>query len=282
MTGTATSPLACGNDTAGPSKPGSAEAPHREQNSTSASSPDLARIALRQWAAAARSAPPAATRRRPLRSSRADGGRDPVGLGAAVGALATSHGWLDNLAGERVRDLWAELFPALQEHAVAAGFDAQQRLLVLQPLTRAAAAHIRLHERQLLAVLTEAAGDQVRGLKVLLPDTRAASGIETFPSADAPDALRSPAAGPGPVQRPGSAEYLRTREALRALRLPQVDEDDEGSDPFAATRNTLRAPEPQDPPQPSSEAMRRWQAERTHRLALARARAERSERKAAM
>lgn len=279
MTGTATSPLACGNDTAGPSKPGSAEAPHREQNSTSASSPDLARIALRQWAAAARSAPPAATRRRPLRSSRADGGRDPVGLGAAVGALATSHGWLDNLAGERVRDLWAELFPALQEHAVAAGFDAQQRLLVLQPLTRAAAAHIRLHERQLLAVLAEAAGDQVGGLKVLLPDVRATTGTERSPSPDASEALQSPAAAP--ARQPGSQEYLRARKALRAQRLPQVDEDDEGFDPFAATRNTLRAPEPPEPPQPSPEAMRRRQAERTHRLALARARAERQEKKTA-
>ncbi|QDN54239.1 DUF721 domain-containing protein (plasmid) [Streptomyces sp. S1D4-20] len=280
MTGTGTSSRALGYDAAGLSSTGSAEAPDHEQSSTSSSGPDLARIALRQWAAAARSAPPVATRRRPP-SSRADGGRDPIGLGAAVGALATSHGWLDDLAGERVRDLWAELFPALQEHAVVAGFDAQQRHLVLRPLTRAAAAHIRLRERQLLAVLTETAGDQVRGLKVLLPDTRAVSGIETSPAADAHEALRSPTAAPGPVQRAGSAEYLRTREALRALRLPQGDEDDEGSDPFAATRNTLRATEPPEPPQPSPEAMRRRQAERTHRLALARARTERSKRKTA-
>jgi hypothetical protein len=205
-----------------------------------------------------------------------------VGLGAAVGDLATSHGWLDGLAGERVRELWAELFPALQEHAVAAGFDSQKRLLLLQPRTRAAAAQIRLRERQLLAVLAEAAGEQVRGLKVLLPDARAEAGVVACRSADFSEAQRSPAAASVPVRRPGSEEYLRTREALRALRLPQGDEDDESCDPFAATRNTLRAPEPSEPPQPSSETMRRRQAERTHRLALARARAERQEKKAAM
>lgn len=275
MTGTAASPLALGNDAASQSIAGLTEAPDHEPSTASTSGPDLARIALRQWAAASRSAPPAATRRRPPRSSQADSGRDPVGLGVAVGALATSHGWLDDLAGERVRDLWAELFPALQEHAVAAGFDTDERLLVLQPLTRAAAAHIRLHERQLLSVLADASGDQVRGLKVLSPDVRAASSVEPSLSGLVPEALRTPAAAP--VRRPGSEEYRRTREALRALRLPQVAEESEGADPFAATRNTLRAPEPAEPPQPSVEVLRRRQAERTHRLALARARAERQE-----
>ncbi|MGX5183434.1 hypothetical protein ACWKT5_11590 [Streptomyces avermitilis] len=197
-----------------------------------------------------------------------------------MGALATSHGWLDGLAGERVRDLWAEVFPALQEHAVAVGFVAEERLLVLRPLTRAAAAHIRLHERQLLAVLADASVDQVRGLKVLLPDVRAASGVEASPSGEVSEALRSPAAAP--VRRPGSEEYRRTREALRVLRLPQVAQDNAEADPFAATRNTLRAPEPAEPPQPSAEVLRRRQAERTHRLALARARAERQEKNGAL
>ncbi|MFJ2628966.1 hypothetical protein ACIO6T_37810 [Streptomyces sp. NPDC087532] len=277
MTAPAASSVALSDDTTGSASTGPAEAPEHEQSSTPSSGPDLARIALRQWVAAARSAPPVATRRRPPRSSQDDSGRHPVGLGAAVGALAASHGWLHDLAGERVRDLWEELFPALQEHAVVAGFDVQQRLLVLRPLTRAAAAHIQLRERQLLAILTEAAGVQVTGLKVLLPDARAASGVEASLSAHALETLRLPAAAPVPVRRPGSEEYLRTREALRALRMPHGDDDDEGSDPFATTRNSLRAPEPQKPARPSSEAMRRWQAERTHRLALARARAERRE-----
>lgn len=279
MTGAATSPVALDSDAASHSPAGTSGAWHNEQGSTT-SSPDLARIALRQWIATARSAPPTATRRRPPRSSEAASGRDPVGLGAAVGSLATSHGWLDGLTGERVRNLWTELFPGLREHAVVAGFDVQQRLLILRPLTRAAAAHIRLHERRLLDVLAEAAGDQVRGLKVLLPDARATASGETPQLAAASEA--EPTVTTASVRRPGSEEYLRTREALRALRLPQADMDDVGPDPFASTRNTLRAPEPQEPPQRSPEALRRRQAERTHRLALARARAERQQTREAM
>ncbi|MEV5279688.1 DciA family protein [Streptomyces sp. NPDC006692] len=273
MTAAATPPPAASNDVATALRADTGKAPDREQNS---SQPDLARITLRQWAAAARTAPPVATRRRTPRSSRGDGGREPIGLGAAVGALATSHGWLDGLAEERVRGLWAELFPSLQDHAVAAGFDTQRRLLVLRPTTRAAAAHIRLHERQLLSVLAEAAGDQVRGLQVLLPDARNESGAGPSSQVHVPEDPSGPTSAPVPTKRPGSDEYLRTREALQTLRLPSAG-DDEGSDPFAMTRNSLRVPEVPEPPQPSSAEVRRRQADRTHRLALARARAERRE-----
>lgn len=278
MTGAATSPLALDNEAASHSPTGPSDARHSEEDST-IFSPDLARIALLQWIAAARFSPPTVTRRRLPRSSQAASGRDPVGLGAAVGSLATSHGWLDGLASERVRHLWTELFPGLREHAVVAGFDVQQRLLVLQPMTRAAGAHIRLHERRLLDVLAEAVGDQVRGLKVLLPDARAGANGETPPLA-ASEA--EPTVTTASASRPGFKEYLRTRELLRALRQPQADMGDVGPDPFASTRNTLRAPEPQEPPQRSPEALLRRQAERTHRLDVARARAERQQTREAM
>lgn len=274
MTASATPPPGASNDVATALRADAGEARDPEHTS---SQPDLARITLRQWAAAARTAPPVATRRRTPRSSQGDGGREPVGLGAAVGALATSHGWLDGLAEEKVRGLWAELFPSLHEHAVAAGFDTQRRLLVLRPTTRAAAAHIRLHERQLLTALSEAAGDQVRGLQVLLPDARDASAAGPSPQVHVHEELSGHTSVPVPTKRPGSDEYLRTREVLQTLRLPSVD-DDEGSDLFAMTRNSLRATELLAPPQPSSEEVRRRQADRTHRLALARARAERRER----
>lgn len=82
---------------------------------------DLARVALRAAMEAARAdggGQKAKVRLRIVRTVRRDG-REPMGLGAAIGALVTERAWELPAAGATLRDRWAAIAPELAGHVAA-------------------------------------------------------------------------------------------------------------------------------------------------------------------
>ncbi|MER5908856.1 hypothetical protein ABT150_54475 [Streptomyces mirabilis] len=51
-------------------------------------------------------------------------GREPMGLGAAIGALVAERAWELPAAGATLRQRWEAIAPELAGHVVAVGYDA--------------------------------------------------------------------------------------------------------------------------------------------------------------
>ncbi|MFE9661548.1 DciA family protein [Streptomyces sp. NPDC005955] len=60
-------------------------------------------------------------------------GREPMGLGAAIGVLVTERAWALPAAGASLRERWATIAPDLAGHVVAVGFDADSGRLTVCP-----------------------------------------------------------------------------------------------------------------------------------------------------
>ncbi|MEH0541435.1 DciA family protein [Streptomyces sp. NPDC006632] len=251
---------------------------------------DLARVALRAAMEAARkngAGQKAKKKPRAHAAVRRDG-REPMGLGAAIGALVTERAWELPAAGATLRERWAAIAPELAGHVAAVSYDPDSGQLTVCPESSAWATKARLEQTRVIAAANKAAGRTVvRALRVLAPGAVPAPGSADVAPADPAPAPTGPAksretacegyrralaahqeaAVPSRVD-PGIAEAVeRQTRAMRELSrraFPEIDVvPDDALAPIAAAR-----------------AQRRHQADVSHAAALRRARAERAAREA--
>ncbi|MGW2689464.1 DciA family protein [Streptomyces sp. NPDC001414] len=250
---------------------------------------DLARVALRAAMEAARAnggSQKAKAKPRMVRTVRRDG-REPMGLGAAIGALVTERAWELPAAGATLRERWAAIAPELAGHVAAVSYDAGSGQLTVCPESAAWATKARLEQTRIIAAANESAGRTVvRTLRILAPGTVAVP----EPADTAPEPAAAPA-GPPRTRETASDGYRRAlaahQEAAPSSRVdPHIAEAVERQ--TAAMRELSRRafPEPDtvadDAPAPIEQARteRRRQADASHAAALRRARAERAAREA--
>jgi predicted nucleic acid-binding Zn ribbon protein len=143
--------------------------------------------------------------------SRRPGSREPVGFGAALGALMADRAWSVPVSGGTVLGSWPDIAPKLAQNVAAVAFDPETGALDLLPTSPAYAVRLRLTSAELLRQISEYTGDQaVRSLRILAPGNIPLPGVER--SAAAP----VPAAPVAPV--PPSAGYLAVKAAYQATR----------------------------------------------------------------
>ncbi|GAB1340034.1 hypothetical protein ACE1SV_66240 [Streptomyces sp. E-15] len=149
---------------------------------------------------------------RPVRMVRRDG-REPMGLGAALGALVTERAWELPAAGASLRERSAAIAPELAGHVAAVGYDADTGRLTVCLESAAWATKTRLEQDRVIAAANTSAGRTVvRALKILAPGT--------VPMREPADADPEPAAAPaGPVR---TGRPPRTGTAARSPRSPHT------------------------------------------------------------
>ncbi|MFG2987422.1 DUF721 domain-containing protein [Streptomyces sp. NPDC048258] len=257
-------------------------------SSSEVSGVDLARIALRAAMEAARkngSGQKAKKKPQAGATVRRDG-REPMGLGAALGTLVTERAWELPAVGASLRERWAAIAPDLAGHIAAVAFDPDSGRLTVCPDSSAWATKARLEQTRVIAAANKAAGRPVvSSLRILPPG-----------AAPAPDPADVTAVAPADV----AVGPVRTRETAceghrRALAAHQEVAPPRRVDPgiaeaverqTAAMRELSRRafPEadavPDDAPAPieQARAQRRRLAAATEAAALRRARAERAQR----
>ncbi|MEU2730581.1 DciA family protein [Streptomyces griseoviridis] len=250
---------------------------------------DLARVALRAAMEAARAnggrqKAKAKAKPRIVRAVRRDG-REPMGLGAAIGALVTERAWELPAAGATLRERWAAIAPELAGHVAAVSYDADAGQLTVCPESAAWATKARLEQTRIIAATNQSAGRRVvRSLRILAPGTVAV----TEPADSGPEPVAAPA-GPPRTRETASGGYRRAlaahQEAVPPSRVdPHIAEAVERQ--TAAMRELSRRAFPEldvvadDAPAPieTARVQRRRQAVATEAAALRRARAQRAAR----
>ncbi|MBP5942726.1 DciA family protein [Streptomyces acidiscabies] len=251
---------------------------------------DLARVALRAAMEAARkngSGQKAKKKPRTGTAVRRDG-REPMGLGAAIGALVTERAWELPAAGATLRERWAAIAPELAGHVAAVSYDPDSGQLTVCPESSAWATKARLEQTRVIAAANKAAGRTVvRALRVLAPGAVPAPGpADVAPAEPAPAptgpaksretacegyrralAAHQEAAVPSRVD-PGIAEAVeRQNRAMRELSRRAFPEIDVVADDAPASIDRART-------------QRRREADVSHAAAVRRARAERAAREA--
>ncbi|MFG3142434.1 DciA family protein [Streptomyces sp. NPDC048211] len=251
---------------------------------------DLARVALRAAMEAARKNGASQKAKKKPRTGTAvrRDGREPMGLGAAIGALVTERAWELPAAGASLRERWAAIAPELAGHVAAVSYDPDSGQLTVCPESSAWATKARLEQARVIAAANKAAGRTVvRALRVLAPGAVPAPGPADVAPADPAPAPTGPAksretacegyrralaahqeaAVPSRVD-PGIAEAVeRQNRAMRELSRRAFPETDVVADD---------APAPID----QARTQRRREADASHAAALRRARAERAAREA--
>ncbi|KOG14618.1 DciA family protein [Streptomyces viridochromogenes] len=216
-------------------------------------------------------------------------GREPLGLGAAIGMMMTERGMVAPAAGGSVLaqfdDILAVAAPELAGHVQAVAFDADTGRLDVAPDAPAYGTKLRWIAPKLVAAANEKVqGANVRTLHVLAP-----APVKASPATAAADPT-PPNVPAAPVQRRTPPDgYRRAIEAHRqAARPSRVDPDiaEAVERQTAAMRELSRRafPEPDVPPDDApapidaTRAQRRRQAAATEAAALRRARQERAAR----
>ncbi|MCZ4101033.1 DciA family protein [Streptomyces sp. H39-C1] len=256
---------------------------------TELSGVDLARQALLAAREAAKKN--GATRQKPKRRTgtavRRDG-REPLGLGSAIGMMMTERGMVAPAAGGSVlaqfEAILAAAAPELAGRVKATAFDVDSGRLDVVPDAPAVGTQLRWSAPKLIAAANAVvSGANVRAVHVLAP-APVKAGPDTAPAAPDPQ----PAGPPAPVQRRTPPDgYRRALEAHRqAAPPPRVDAGIAAAleRQNAAMRELSRQafPEPpavpDDVPAPIDQArvQRRRQAAVTEAAALRRARQERA------
>ncbi|MFK0112495.1 DciA family protein [Streptomyces sp. NPDC091217] len=249
---------------------------------------DLARVALQAALAAARKNGGNARATQPkLRTTSVirRRGREPLDLGAAIGALVTERAWELPAAGATLRERWEAIAPELAGHVVAVGYDADSGRLTVCPESAAWATKTRLEQARVVAAANASAGRTVvRHLRILAPGSV---------PAPAPDdvASQTAAASKGPVKTRESAGdgYRRALAAHRQTAPPRLVDQDIARAVERQTRamrelSAQAFPEPESAPDdaPASietaRAHRRRESEVSRAAALRRAREERAAR----
>ncbi|MEW1551899.1 DciA family protein [Streptomyces tsukubensis] len=115
--------------------------------------------------------------------------------------------------------------PELTGKVAAASFDEETRTLHLRPCSDAYRTQLHLHQRQIIAKVNEAVGnDTVRHLKILVPGGVAAPAAPAFeapPESEKPAAVGQPA-GPRP-KNPGCLAVLAAHQEHRNSRDHEMD-----------------------------------------------------------
>ncbi|MFM9584230.1 DUF721 domain-containing protein [Streptomyces caniscabiei] len=248
---------------------------------------DLARVALRAAMEAARAnggGQKAKAKPRIVRTVRRDG-REPMGLGAAIGALVTERAWELPAAGATLRERWAAIAPELAGHVAAVSYDADSGQLTVCPESAAWATKARLEQTRIIAAANKSAGRTVvRDLRILAPGSIPAS----EPGDIAPTAPDAPT-GPAKTREAACDGYHRAlaahREAASPSRMdPGIAEAVERQNRAMRELSRRAFPDPEtvpdDAPAPieATRAQRRRQAAATEAAALSRARQERAAR----
>lgn len=181
---------------------------------------DLARVALQNARAAAKSQPQT-QRRTGASASRAarTSGRDPLPFATALSRMIAERGWDVATRGGSVIDQWPAIAPELAGKVAAIAFDDRTRTLRLRPVSPAYRTQLELHQRQITAKINAAIGqDTVRHLHILAPGT-----VDTPATAPSPknnsariDTATPFSAGPVRTRENASAGYHRTRAELLA------------------------------------------------------------------
>ncbi|MER6738441.1 CbrC family protein, partial [Streptomyces puniciscabiei] len=120
---------------------------------------DLARVALRAAMEQARNkggGQKEKSKPRAVRAVRRDG-REPMGLGAAIGTLVTGRAWELPTAGATLRERWTAIAPELAEHVAAVGYDADSGWLTVCPESAAWATKVCLEQARVIAGANELA-----------------------------------------------------------------------------------------------------------------------------
>ncbi|MCX5355612.1 DciA family protein [Streptomyces mirabilis] len=248
---------------------------------------DLARVALRAAMETAKqngSGRTAKAKPRPTRVVRRDG-REPMGLGAAIGALVTERAWELPAAGASLRKRWTAIAPDLAGHVAAVGYDADSGRLTLCPESTAWATKLRLEQARVIEAANTAAGRTVvRALRILAPGS--------VPTLEPDDVAPQSAAAPlGPVRTRGLASegYRRALAAHQAARTERyvdaaiaqaVERQTRSMRELSAGAFPAAEADADDQPAPieAARTQRRREADATRALALGRARAERVQR----
>ncbi|MFJ3043864.1 DciA family protein [Streptomyces tendae] len=220
-------------------------------------------------------------------------GREPLGLGAAIGMMMTERGMVAPAAGGSVLaqfdDVLASAAPELAGHARAVGFDADTGRLDVVPDAPAYGTKLRWSAPKLIAAANETVpGANVRALHVLAP---AAGKAGPATAAADPDPQPTAPAGPVRTRETASDGYRRAlaahRQAAPPSRVdPGIAEAVERQNRAMRELSRRAFPQPEAAPDdaPASievtRAQRRRQAAATEAAALRRARAERAAREA--
>ncbi|MFJ6000325.1 DciA family protein [Streptomyces sp. NPDC092370] len=243
---------------------------------------DMARVALRAAMAQARQnggGQKAKAKPRPVRTVRRDG-REPMGLGAAIGALVTERAWELPAAGATLRERWAAIAPELAGHVAAVSYDADSGRLTVCPESAAWATKARLEQTRIVAAANESAGRTVvRSLRILAPGAVPVP----EPTDVAPAAPADAPTGPAKTRETASEGYRRALEAHREVAPPSridpgIAEAVERQTRAMRELSRRAFPEPEtvsdDAPAPIAAArtQRRHQADASHAAALRRAR----------
>lgn len=245
---------------------------------------DLARVALRAALETARknggNGRTAKAKPRTTPSVR-HGGREPLGLGAAIGMLVNERAWELPAAGASLRERWEAIAPEFAGHVAAVGYDADSGRLTVCPESAAWATKLRLEQASVVQAANESAGRTVvRGLRILAPGSVPVS---------EPDAVAPAAAPNGPVKtRELASEGYRQALAAHQSVAPARRVDQGIAQAVERQNRAMRElsrrafPEPEasldDQPAPIEIArvQRRREAAATRAAAVRRARAERA------
>jgi predicted nucleic acid-binding Zn ribbon protein len=244
---------------------------------------DLARVALRAAKVAAQKNGGGRTVQPKPRTASVvrRGGREPMGLGAAISALVTERAWELPAAGATLRERWEAIAPELAGHVAAVSYDADW--LTVCPESSAWATKARLEQTRIIAAANESAGRTVvQSLRILAPGTVAVP----EPADVDPEPAAAPA-GPPRTRETASDGYRRAlaahQEAARPSRVDLSIAEAVERQTAAMRELSRRAfPEPDDvsddAPAPIEQARteRRRQADASHAAALRRARAEKA------
>lgn len=143
---------------------------------------DLARSALLAARAAARNNPaPQQKKHTTGRRTARTGGRDPIGLAAAITGMMGDRGWEPTEPGGSILDQWPSIAPELVGKVTAERFEHDTGVLHLRPASPAYATQLRLFQAQTLRRIHEKTGSRtVRALRILTPGTPATT-VETGP-----------------------------------------------------------------------------------------------------
>ncbi|MBP5904599.1 DUF721 domain-containing protein [Streptomyces scabiei] len=246
---------------------------------------DLARVALRAALETARknggNGRTAKAKPRMTPSVR-HGGREPLGLGAAIGMLVNERAWELPAAGASLRERWEAIAPEFAGHVAAVGYDADSGRLTVCPESAAWATKLRLEQARVVQAANESAGRTVvRGLRILAPGSVPVS---------EPGAVAPAAAPNGPVKTRESAsegyrQALAAHQSVAPARRVDLGIAQAVERQNRAMRELSRRafPEPvsseeQPAPLDAVRVQRRRESEATRALALRRARAERAAR----
>jgi predicted nucleic acid-binding Zn ribbon protein len=186
---------------------------------------DLARVALQNARAAAKSQPQPKRRMGASAPRRVrTGGRDPIGFAAAIEQMMAERGWDMAAKGGSILDQWATIAPELAGKVAAVKFDDESRTLHLRPASPAYRLQLELHQRQIIDKVNAKVGDgTVHALKILVPgavDTPAPA-----PAAETPDRQPAQPAVPAAAnpKNPGYLAAIAAHQEHKATRDHEMD-----------------------------------------------------------